>query len=1305
MAHRRVQLRLALMDESTLESELADRLEAVTLADRARLQKRLNGARRLRGQRKARALHAIESALADAEQLVSARRAQIPQSIAYPEDLPIVDARRRLLDAIVEHQVVVVAGETGSGKSTQLPKLCLELGRGVVGRIGHTQPRRIAARSIAERIADELGKPVGGLVGYQFRFTDEVGEHSVIKVMTDGILLNELQRDRRLLDYDTIIIDEAHERSLNIDFLLGYFKRLLPQRPELKVIVTSATIDTERFASHFDGAPIVEVSGRTYPVEVRYRPLVAEDGTEPRDQTEGILDAVQELAAAGSGDILVFCSGEREIRDATDALESLELRRTEVLPLFGRLSAAEQHRVFSGHRGRRIVVATNVAETSLTVPGIRYVVDAGTARISRFSRRTKVQRLPIEPISRASADQRAGRCGRLGPGVCIRLYSEDDYLGRPEFTDPEILRTSLAAVILQMAAIGLGDIEAFPFVEAPDTRTVRDGIGLLEELQAVGDGAPGSRDWLTEVGRRLARIPLDPRLGRMLLAAHDEGSLRDVMVIAAALSIIDPRERPTGREPEAEESHRRFADETSDFASILSLWRHIMKSRRELSSGQFRRMCRSEFLNWRRVREWQDVHSQLRRVAKDLGMRVEKQPAAADAIHRALLAGLLSHVGHKDPDSYEFRGVRGARFAINPGSVLFKKSPEWVMAGELVETSRTWARVVAPVSPEVIEDMGAHLLRHHVSDPWWDATAGAAVAAETVTMLGLEIVSGRRVLAGRLDPAAARELFIRHALVANEWDAQHDFIGHNRRRIAEVEALEARGRVDLMVDDEALVRFYDRRIPDDVVSVRHFDRWWRTHREDHPELLNLSEDDLIAADAIDVDDTRFPPHWSYGDVEFDLAYEFDPTSASDGVTVTIPAALLDRVDPTSFEWNVPGFRRELIAALLRSLPKRIRKQLVPIPDTAAEIVGRVGPELGGLLEVMRGEVTARTGELVMPDDFDLTALPPHVRPRFRVVDESAALLAAGDDLASLRDDLRAEARRVAAQTSHPIERTGITMWDFGDLPQTLTIRGDDRDVVAYPALLDEGDSVAIRLLATRREQIEGSWQGVRRLLILHLPSPARLLRAVLSDELKLAVISSPYSGVGDWMEDCLLAAVDQLIHDSGLLVSTAEQFAALLAVVRDGLADEIEAIGATSASVLEELRNLELVAADLPDRFSAAWEDVAQQVGTFIYPGFVSGVGAGRLADLARYVAGASHRLAKLPEHPGRDNEMMTRIRPLEAELDQIVESLPWRPEMLEVTWMLQELRVSLFAQHLGTSGTVSEKRLRRALDELAQPT
>src|SRR5580700_6809654 len=909
----------------------------------------------------------------------AARRAAMPP-ITYPSELPVSQHRDEIAQAIRDHQVVVIAGETGSGKTTQIPKICLELGRGVTGQIGHTQPRRLAARTVAERIAEELGSPLGETVGYQVRFTDVSSDNTLIKVMTDGILLAELARDRQLRRYDTLIIDEAHERSLNIDFILGYLRQLLPSRPDLKVIITSATIDPERFSAAFGGAPIVEVSGRTYPVEVRYRPP-GDDG----DVGQAIGDAIDELSAEGPGDILVFLSGEREIRDTADLLSGRD--RLEVLPLYGRLSAAEQHRVFqrpSGSLTRRVVLATNVAETSLTVPGIHYVVDPGTARISRYSRGTKVQRLPIEPISQASANQRKGRCGRTADGVCIRLYSEADFESRPEFTEPEILRTNLASVILQMAAIGLGDIPAFPFIDPPDARNIADGLTLLAELNAFKNGR------ITGLGRKLARLPVDPRIGRMILEADRNGCVREVLIIAAALSIQDPRERPVDAQQSADDKHRRFADPDSDFTAYLNLFQYLAERQRELSSSAFRRLCRAEYLNYLRIREWQDLQGQLQRLAGDLGVAVDSSSAERTVVHLSLLAGLLSQIGMKvEPvrpaasvgapsgrrPRAEYLSARNARFAIFPGSSLVRKAPDWIVAAELVETSRLWARTVASIEPEWVEPLAQHLVKRSYSEPHWERKRGSAVALEKVTLYGVPIVTDRKVGYGRIDPAAARELFIRHALVEGDWQTSHRFFAENRRLLAEAEELEHRvRRRGLVVGEDELFAFYDARIPADVVSAQHFDSWWKQARRADPDLLTFKAADLISDDAAQVSTDSYPDIWTSQSAALKtlpLSYAFEPGSEADGVTVDLPLSRLNQVDPAEFSWQVPGLRTELVTEMIRSLPKALRRDLVPAPDVAREVVARLGPPTGDLRDAVARELRSLRGVTVPRDAWDL----------------------------------------------------------------------------------------------------------------------------------------------------------------------------------------------------------------------------------------------------------------------------------------------------------------------------------------------
>jgi ATP-dependent helicase HrpA len=1283
-------------------ADLRARCDGLMLADRRNLQRRISGAAKISApEKRNKVLAGIANEIDRATAKVNARKAVVPGKISYPAELPITDRRQELLDTIRDNQVVIVAGETGSGKSTQLPKLCLELGRGVDGFIGHTQPRRIAARSIATRVAEELGSTIGELVGFTVRFSDQVGDTTLIKLMTDGILLNEVHRDRRLSRYDTIIIDEAHERSLNIDFLLGYLKTLLPKRPDLKVIITSATIDTERFSAHFSDAPIVEVSGRTYPVEIRYRPLDDPTQPEPRDQPQGISDAVVELFTEKDGDILVFCSGEREIRDAAETLEELGLRHTEIVPLYGRLSAGEQNRVFQKHTGRRIVLATNVAETSLTVPGIRAVVDAGTARISRYGRRTKVQRLPIEPISQASASQRAGRCGRLGPGVCIRLFAEDDYNSRPEFTEPEIQRTGLASVILQMAALDLGEIESFPFLDPPDSRSIRDGVALLEEVGALEIDGGDTRRRLTKIGRNLARLPLDVRIGRMVLEADRNLCLSEVEVIAAALSIQDPRERPLEKEQQADQMHARFLDGDSDFLGWLRLWEYIRTERRARTSNQFRRLCRDEYLNYRRVREWQDIHSQLRDITDELRLHRNRKPADADTIHKSLLSGLLSNIGKKEPEGYEYRGARGARFFISPGSTLFKRAPDWLMAAELVETSRLWARSAVGIPSEWAEEVGAHLVKRSHSDPWWDAKRGSAIAKESVTLYGMPLQTDKVVQFGKYDRDASRELFIRHALVAGEWESTHPFVAHNYDRIDEVLEMEARERrSNLLVDDDTLVKFFSDRIAEDITTVRHFDRWWRDIREAQPHLLELGLDDLIDPAAAAPNPEAFPEVWEYGDLDLPLEYEFDPTSPADGMTVDIPLQGLVRIDPAVFEWHVPGVREELVTALIRSLPKNFRKMFAPVPDTARTVLSQISPEEGsGLLIPLRRELIGLGGTPIPIDAFDLDGLPPHLRPIFRIIDESGTAIATGSDLMQLKNLVREETRSVVQSASHDLEQTGLTSWSIGELPEVIEVAGDGHSMQAYPALVDEGESVGVRLLATPAEQDAAMWQGTIRLLLLNLPSPGKLLRPLLTSEAKRSLRTGPHADQTEWVEDCLGCALGEIVGETGGPAWDGVGFDRLLTRARDELHGRVTSVANDSLALLAALEDTEVAFNRLDEeRHAAVVTDIANQVGSLIYSRFLTNIGSQRIPDVRRYLEAIERRIERLPQDPSRDSQHMELIHQLEGELDRLEEAIPGEPRLMEAAWMIQELRVSLFAQTLGTRGKVSEKRIRNLL-------
>jgi ATP-dependent helicase HrpA len=1280
-------------------ADLQERLRSLMLRDARRLQRRLDGVRKVRDEGKRRStLTALERDVAAAERRIEDRRAAVP-AVTYPESLPVSAAKDQIAAAIRDHQVVIVAGETGSGKTTQIPKICLELGRGVSGLIGHTQPRRLAARTVAERIAEEIGSPLGTDVGYAVRFHDQVSETSYVKLMTDGILLAEIRSDRSLLRYDTLIIDEAHERSLNIDFLLGYLKQLLPRRPDLKVVITSATIDPERFAKHFDDAPIVEVSGRTYPVEVRYRPVVDDD----LDQAQAICAAVDELALEGPGDVLVFLSGEREIRDTADALRATVPPGTEVLPLYARLSAAEQTRVFQPHPGRRVVLATNVAETSLTVPGIRYVVDPGTARISRYSARTKVQRLPIEAISQASARQRAGRCGRVAEGICIRLYEEEDYLSRPEYTDPEILRTNLASVLLQMTAAGLGEIEDFPFVEPPDRRAVKDGVDLLHELGAIDPYEPDPRKRLTAIGRQLAQLPVDPRLGRMVLEADRNGCLHDVLVIVAALSIQDPRERPADKQQAAAELHARFADETSDFLAYLNLWQYVREQRRELSSNQFRRRCKIEFLNHLRIREWQDVHSQLRQVVRGLGFEEHSSAVDPDGIHRSLLAGLLSHIGLRDADKRDYAGARGARFSVVPGSALAKKTPRWVMAAELVETNRMWGRVVARMQPEWAEALAGHLVKRSYSEPHWEKKQAAVMAYEKVTLYGVPLAVARKVSFGRIDPVTSRDLFLRHALVEGDWDTHHAFFAANRELLDDVEELENRARRrDIVVDDQALYEFYDARIPVDVVSGRHFDAWWKKTRQTSPDLLTFTMADLVDDDAAVISALDYPDVWMQGQLRLPLTYQFSPGDAADGVTVHVPLDVLNRVRADGFEWQVPGLREGLVTALIKTLPKPVRRLLVPAPDTARLVLQTADPADGPLLDVLEAELRQLRRVDVARTDWGSDRVPPHLRMTFRVEDSAGKVLAEGKDLEALQQRLQPKVQATVSSAASGLERTGLRTWDLGTLPRVV----ESGAVTGYPAVVDEGSTAGVRVLATPEAQQRAMWAGTRRLLLLNVPSPVKAVSGRLTNAQKLALSTNPHGGVVALLDDCVVAATDALMAAQGGPAWDEAAFAGLLAAVRADLQSTVLEVVTAVERVLAAWHPLRSrLQAETRPPLAASVADMTAQLDALVHKGFVAEVGPQRLPDVLRYLQGLERRLDKLTDDPARDRSNLARVAVVQAEYEKDLAKVPaGRPvptALADVRWMVEELRLSLFAQPMRTRYPISEKRIYKVLDEV----
>ncbi|WP_036921551.1 ATP-dependent RNA helicase HrpA [Propionicicella superfundia] len=1247
--------------------------------------------------------------------------------IAFDPALPIAAHADEIIAALRTDRVVVIAGETGSGKTTQLPKMCLAAGRSA---IAHTQPRRIAARSVATRLAEELDTPLGEFVGYQVRFHRAASRRTRVKVMTDGVLLAEIAHDRDLRAYDTIIVDEAHERSLNIDFLLGYLTQLLRRRDDLTVVITSATIDTERFSRHFGDAPIITVSGRTYPVEVRYRPLADGDG-EP-DQVDGICRAVTELRAEGPGDVLVFCSGEREIRDATEGLAGLDLRDTEILPLYARLSLAEQNRVFAPHTGTRIVLATNVAETSLTVPGIRYVVDPGTARISRYSPRSKVQRLPIEPVSQASANQRAGRCGRVAPGVCIRLYSEEDFSSRAEFTDPEIVRTNLAAVILQMAQSDLGDIATFPFLDPPVGTQITDGVRLLRELgalapsaQRTGRGSPV----LTTVGRRLAALPVDPRLGRMILAAAELGCLREVLPIAAGLAIPDVRERPSAARDQADAAHRRFwaplgadegaAPDNSDVSALLRLWQYVRRQWRELSGSAFRRMCRAEFLSYLRIREWQDLHAQLKQSCRDLHLDRNEQAADPAAVHEAVLAGLLSHVGLRDDRQAgaqparrrrpiaEYQGARGTRFSINPGSSAARVAPALVMAVELVETTRLWARTVAPIEPEWVERAGAHLVHRRYAEPHWSKRMGNVMATETVTLYGVPIVAGRSVVYGRIDPVVARELFIRAALVDGEWGTRHQFFHRNEalRRQAAVWEERTRRR-DVVVSDEEIFAFYDARIPAGIYSVAHFDAWWRQQRRADEHMLDLLPDDVVATE---VDEDGYPDVWTVGEADLPVSYVFDPGAGTDGVSVEIDLARLNQMTPEAFSWQVPGMRAELATELIRSLPKALRTRFVPAPDTARSalewLAGHPGPPGESLPAGLARALRQLTGVAVPASAWAPERVPAHLQVKYRVLDGDTEV-ATGTDLAELRERLAADATKVLTSRSRDLSVTGRRHWDFGPVPETVSL---GESLVGYPALVDEGGAVGVAVFDTAARQRASHEAGVRRLALLELPDATKGVVGRLSNAVKLGLGDSPYPAVPSLLADCRLKAVGDLLaeHRDVQGIRDEAAFDAVRRAIAPTVPARMVAVVTRTAEVLAAVRAVRTELAGL--RAGDTVADASEQLANLVYPGFVAATPAPYDARLPRYLEALRRRLVAARSHAAREAQRLDDILVVEDAYAALCAAQPAGPlpaEVARVGWQIEELRVSLFAQALGTAEPVSVKRVLRAIAavEAAQP-
>ena len=1270
--------------------------------------KRLHGIKKINDETKqANIAQKIAEDISRSQQLREQRLAALPK-VTYPEQLPVSQKKDDIKQAIANNQVVIIAGETGSGKTTQIPKMCLELGRGVDGYIGHTQPRRLAARSVANRIAEEMQCELGQQVGFKIRFSDQVSDNSYIKLMTDGILLAEIQQDRYLNQYDTIIIDEAHERSLNIDFILGYLKNLLPKRPDLKVIITSATIDPERFSKHFDDAPIIEVSGRTFPVEVRYRPTTEINKDEMEadgDQLQGIFDAVDELCDEGPGDILIFMNGEREIRDTADALSKRNLKGTDVLPLYSRLSNAEQNRIFAPHSRRHIILATNVAETSLTVPGIRYVIDPGTARISRYSYRTKVQRLPIEPISQASANQRKGRCGRIEAGICIRLYSEEDFNSRPEFTDPEILRTNLASVILQMLGLGLGDMQQFPFVQAPDSRNINDGLTLLEELEAIKPAKRHKKTELTKSGRSLSRLPVDPRLAKMVLTADGLGALREVIIIVAALSIQDPRERPQEKRGAADEKHGRFDDPDSDFIAFLNLWNYLEEQQSELSNSQFRKLCQKDFLAYMRIREWQDIVYQLSTVCNEMGMKATTNVADSERIHQSLLSGMLSHIGFKD-EKQIYKGARNSQFHIFPGSGLFKKSPKWIMSAELVETSKLYARINARIDLKWVEGFAQHLVKRSYSEPHWEKKPGAVIAFEQQTLYGLLIVNKRRCVYSNIDPKVSRELFIRTALVEQELGQNEGFLQYNQELIEDIQVLENKSRRrDILVDEQTLFEFYDKKIPQDVNNRAAFNKWWKGQKQKDKRFLHMSREELMQHGADHVTEFDYPDTWQQENLLLPLAYHFDPGQAVDGVAVQIPVALLNQVQEAGFDWHIPTFRHELICALIKSLPKTIRRNFVPAPNYADAVLAAIEPMQGNLIDAISTRLLRMTGVRVEPDAWDLSTLAPHLRLQFEVRDEHDKLLARGLNLSKLKAQLQGKVTDTLSKVADKgIEKADLTEWSFGELPSSYVKKQGQYEIKAFPALVDKKDSAAVELFDNEHKAQQAHQQGLRRLVLLNVPSPIKYLQQNLPNKSKLGLYFNPFGKVNDLIDDCIAAAVDSLLTKYGN-IRTADAFEKAKEQIRGELGDTVVEIATQVEQVLSIAHGLNKRMKGRVDlTMITAHGDIKSQLQSLVFKGFVSQHGAAKMTDLIRYLKAIERRLEKLPVDPNRDRLCVLELEKVAEQYqklaNKIPKGMPIPEEISAIFWMQQELRVSLFAQTLGTPYPVSAKRVLNAIKE-----
>ncbi len=1247
---------------------------------------------------------ALQEKIARSTELAQRRAAAIPK-IHYPQELPVARRREEISAAIAGHQVVILAGETGSGKTTQLPKICLELGRGIFGKIGHTQPRRLAARTVANRIAEELRVQLGEQVGYQVRFTDRVSDTTHIKLMTDGILLAEIQRDRYLNEYDTLIIDEAHERSLNIDFLLGYLKHLLPRRPDLKVIVTSATIDLERFAAHFGNAPVIEVSGRTFPVEVIYQPALEQDEFKPDDLPAAIIAAIDSIHAlprrSGANDILVFLSGERDIRDVARSLKHRNHRNTEVSPLYARLSNTEQNRVFRAHAGQRIILATNVAETSITVPGIRYVIDPGFARISRYSARSGVQRLPIEAISQASANQRKGRCGRVADGICIRLYSEEDFANRPPYTDAEILRTNLASVILQMLTLGLGEVQRFPFIDPPEARAIKAGYQLLWEL-----GAVDKRNRITPLGRQLSRFPVDPRLGRMVIEAQRQGSLAEVLVIASGLTIQDPRERPLEKRQAADEKHRAYADPDSDFVALTNLWNVVEEQRQALTGNQFRKFCRDRFLGYLRIVEWRDIHRQLLLVARELGFKVNSEAAGYGELHRALLSGLLANVGLRE-DRKEYQGARNRRFHIFPGSGLFKKSPKWIMAAEIVETSKVYARAVARIEPGWIEPLARHLVTQQYSEPHWEKQRGQVVATEQVSLFGLAIAR-HAVDFSKTDPEVAREIFVRTALVEQQLESKVKFYNSNNKLRDDVEALEEKTRRrDILVDDDVIFEFYSARLPADICSRRTLERWVKTAPAEQVAALALSRDDLVREGAGLASLEQFPNSLVMSGVEYPLQYRFEPGASSDGVSVVVPVAALNQLSARRLEWLVPGMLRDKCIALVKALPKPQRKQLVPVPHFVDRALAEMTFGQGSLLEQLSRALQRVAGIDVVASGWSTASLEPFYKANIRVVDEQGGLLSQGRNPEELQRRLRDKvSATVAAADTTSLENNDVTRWDFGALNRCVEIDQGGVTLKVYMALVQRKDRLQFVAVESEPKAEALSYQGVVGLFMRSTPEQGRYLRKNIPRLQEMALYFAGLGSKQELVEGILTAAYQVTFLDASGLPRSAAEFEQRLARNSGELVANANRV---AELVCEILRLRHEVRCRMEERAVAAWQfvydDIEQQLQRLFEADFIIRRPFARLEQYPRYLRAIGLRLDKIQDQLAKEREWCVALEDYWLQYEQAAHRFRAldtpNPELEAFRWLLEEYRVSLYAQRLGTMEPVSSKRLSRRMAQL----